>query len=314
VGRTHDRERLTDGSASMSGHGRPADLRRLTAALALVGGFTVIEVVAGVWSGSLALLADGGHLLVDAVSLAAAILAARLASRPARGSWTFGFQRAEILSAAGNGVTLLVAAALVTVEAIRRLLHPSAVGGRTMVAVAAAGIVLNLAVAWVLLRADRSNLNVEGSLRHVLADLGAFLATLVAGVVVLATGSRQADSVASLLVALLMVDGGRRLLAKSGRVLLEAAPKSVDLATVRAHLLETPHVRDVHDLHVWTVTSDLPALSAHVVVADCCFRENHAPRILDDLQGCLVGHFDVDHSTFQLEAADHAAHEAGLHD
>jgi len=287
--------------------------RALAGALALILGFMVAEVVVGVVSHSLALFADAGHMVTDAGALGAAIWAARLAARPAGGVWTFGLKRAEILAAAGNGVTLLVVAALVTFEAVVRLLHPPAVHGAAVLAVALAGIVVNLAATALLARANRRSLNIEGAFRHVVTDLVAFVGTAVAGVVLLTTGFRRADAIASLLVVVLMVAAAVGLLRDSGRILLEAAPESVGLTEVRSHLLEIPHVREVHDLHVWTLTSELPALSAHVVVEDCCFLENHAPRVLDDLQACLAGHFDVEHSTFQLEALGHLEHESGGH-
>ena len=285
----------------------------LVLALVLIAGFMVAEVIAGAAAGSLALLADAGHMLADVGAIAAALWAWHLADRPAQGSWTFGFKRAEILSAAGNGVLLLVVAAVVAVVAIRRLIHPPAVHGLTVVVIAAAGIVVNLAAARVLARGHRDSLNVEGAFQHILTDLYGFIATLIAGLVILIAGFRRADPLASLVVVALMLRAAWQLLKASVRVLLEAAPEAVDLADVRSHLLEAAHVRDVHDLHVWTVTSDLPAISAHVVVDDSCFLDGHAPQVLDELQGCLAGHFDVEHSTFQLEPASHADHEPGTH-
>jgi len=222
-------------------------------------------------------------------------------------------KRAEILSAAGNGITLLVVSGIVTFEAIRRLVHPPTVEGAPVLVVALIGIVVNIAAAWVLAKADRSSLNVEGAYQHILTDLYGFIGTVVAAVVILTTGFTRADAIASLIVVALMLKAAWGLLRDSGRVLLEAAPEGVDLDEVRAHLLENGHVRDVHDLHVWTVTSNLPTLSAHVVLDDSCFGDGHAPRLLDELQGCLVGHFDVEHSTFQLERITHANHEPGTH-
>ncbi|MHB1535920.1 MAG: cation diffusion facilitator family transporter [Acidimicrobiales bacterium] len=299
------------------GHGRcmspEGDSRHLRIAWGLIVGFMIAEAVAAVVSGSLALLADSGHMLADAGALGASLWATRLAARPAMGAWTFGFKRAEILSAAGNGITLLIVSALVTFEAIRRLIHPPAVGGLTVVVVALVGVTVNLAAAWVLARANRASLNVEGAFRHIVTDLYGFIATVVAGVVLLVTGFERADAIASLFVVVLMLKASSGLLRASGRILLEAAPEGVDLGDVRAHLLETDHVSDVHDLHAWTVTSDLPALSAHVVVEDRCFSDGHAPQILDQIQECVAGHFDVEHSTFQLEPAGHLAHEEGTH-
>jgi cobalt-zinc-cadmium efflux system protein len=290
-----------------------ADRRHLIVALALLGGFMIGEVVVALLARSLVLLSDAGHTLSDIGAIAASLWAMRLAGRPAAGAWTFGWKRAEILSAAGNGITLLVVSGIVTFEAIRRLIHPPAVQGGPVLAVALVGVAVNLAATWILARADRSSLNVEGVFRHVITDLYGFLGTMVAGIVILATGFARADAIASLVVVLLMLGAARGLLRDSGRVLLEAAPAGVDLDEIRGHLLETPHVRDVHDLHVWTLTSSLPTLSAHVVLDDSCFADRHAPQVLDELQACLVGHFDVEHSTFQLEPAGHAGHEPGTH-
>jgi cobalt-zinc-cadmium efflux system protein len=290
-----------------------ADRRYLLAALGLLAAFMVAEVIVALASGSLALLSDAGHMLSDVGAIGAALWAMRLAARPAAGAWTFGWKRAEILSAAANGITLLVIGGIVAAEAIGRLIHPPRVDGGPVVAVAAAGIAVNIAAAWVLARASRSSLNVEGAFRHVLTDLYGFVGTVVAGIVILATGWTRADAVASLVVVALMLKAAWELLAASGRILLEAAPATMDLDDVRAHLLATEHVRDLHDLHAWTVTSSLPALSAHIVIDDSCFTEGCVPRLLDQLQACLAGHFDVEHSTFQLEAAAHASHEPGTH-
>jgi cobalt-zinc-cadmium efflux system protein len=290
-----------------------ADRRYLLIALVLLAAFMLAEVIVAVLSGSLALLSDAGHMLSDVGAIGAALWAIRLAARPAAGAWTFGWKRAEILSAAGNGITLLVVSGIVAVEAITRLIHPPRVDGGPVVVVATAGIAVNIAAAWVLARANRSSLNVQGAFRHVLTDLYGFIGTVIAGIVILATGWTQADAIASLIVVALMLKAAWELLAASGRILLEAAPKTMDLDDVRAHLLATEHVRDLHDLHAWTVTSSLPALSAHIVIDDACFTEGCVPRLLDQLQSCLAGHFDVEHSTFQLEAAAHASHEPGTH-
>ncbi len=290
-----------------------ADKRYLTVALALIGAFMVVEVVVGFAVGSVALLADAGHMLSDVGALAASIWALNLAARPASGAWTYGWKRAEILSAAGNGITLLVVSALVTVEAVRRLLDPPPVAGLPVLLVALLGVVVNVVAALVIGRANRSSLNVAGAFAHILTDLYAFIATVIAGLVIVTTGFRRADAIASLIVVALMLRAAYGLLRDSGRVLLEAAPEGVDLADLRAHLLQTDHVTDVHDLHAWTVTSDLPAVSAHVVITDACFTDGHCPRILDSLQACLTGHFDVEHSTFQLEPAGHAEHESEHH-
>jgi cobalt-zinc-cadmium efflux system protein len=290
-----------------------ADKRYLLTALGLLAAFMVGEVITAVLSGSLALLSDAGHMLSDVGAIAGALWAIRLAARPAAGAWTFGWKRAEILSAAGGGITLLVVSGVVAVEAVTRLIHPARVDGGPVVAVAAVGIAVNVAAAWALARANRSSLNVQGAFRHVLTDLYGFIGTVIAGIIVLATGYTRADAIASLIVVALMLKAAWELLRDSGRILLEAAPQNLDLAEVRAHLLAVPHVHGLHDLHAWTVTSGLPTRSAHVVIDDTCFNDGHAPRLLDQLQACLAGHFDVEHSTFQLEAAAHAGHEAGTH-
>jgi len=290
-----------------------ADQRYLLIVLVLLAAFMAGEVITAVLSGSLALLSDAGHMLSDVGSIAGALWAIRLAARPAAGAWTFGWKRAEILSAAGNGITLLVVSGIVAVEAVTRLIHPPQVDGAPVVAVAAVGIAVNIAAAWALARANRSSLNMHGAYRHVLTDLYGFIGTVIAGIIILATGFTRADAIASLIVVALMLKAAWALLRDSGRILLEAAPADVDLAEVRAHLLATEHVLGLHDLHAWTVTSDLPALSAHIVIDDSCFHDGHAPRLLDQLQSCLAGHFDIEHSTFQLEAAAHAGHETGTH-
>ncbi|RNI25264.1 cation transporter [Flexivirga caeni] len=290
-----------------------ADRRYLIGALVLLAAFMVGEVIVAFASGSLALLSDAGHMLSDVGAIAGALWAMHLAAQPARGRWTFGWKRAEILSAAGNGITLLVVSGIVAFEAIRRLIHPPKVEGGALLVVALVGVAVNIAAAWLLARANRSSLNVEGAYQHILTDLYGFIGTLAAGVLILLTGWTRADPIASLIVVGLMLYAAWGLLRDSGRVLLEGAPSEVDIDDLRSHLLETEHVRAVHDLHVWTVTSDLPAVSAHVVVEDECFGDGHTPQLLDELQSCLHGHFDVEHSTFQLEPASHVAHESGTH-
>ena len=290
-----------------------ADRRFLRAALGLITAFVVAEVIVAVMARSLALLSDAGHMLADIGAIGGALWAIRLAARPPAGAWTFGWKRAEIIAAAVNGILLLVVAGIVTVQAVQRLVHPAPVHGGPVLAVALAGIVVNLVAARLLASASQSSLNVAGAFRHVLTDLYGFLGTAAAAVIIIATGYTRADAIAALVVVALMAQAAWSLLRSSGRILLEAAPEDMNLDDVRAHLLATSHVRDVHDLHAWTVTSSLPALSAHVIIDDSCFTDGHVPLLLDQLQACLAGHFDVQHSTFQLEAAAHAAHEPGTH-
>jgi len=301
------------------GHEHPSDAaatqdrRYMATALGLICCLMVGEVLAAALSGSLALFADAGHLLTDVGALAASLWAARLAARPAKGIWTFGLKRAEILSAAVNGLSLAAIAVVIAVEATMRLLHPTRVDGLVVLVVALTGAMVDLAATLELARASRTSLNVRGAFVHMVTDLYAFAGTAIAGLVIMLTGFRRADALASLVVVALMAKAAWCLLRDSGRVLLQGAPDRVDLGVVRSHLMEVEHVVGVHDLHAWTVTSGLPSLSAHVVVDDSCFATGHAPQILDQLQACVGSHFEVEHATFQLEPATHAGHETGTH-
>ncbi|HYP48828.1 MAG TPA: cation diffusion facilitator family transporter [Thermoleophilaceae bacterium] len=279
------------------GHVRTDDRRRLTVALALIVGFMAVEVVAGILAESLALLSDAAHMLTDAGAIALALLAARLARRPASGGFTFGLRRAEILSAQLNGATLVALAALVIYEGVRRLIDPPEVGGAVVLVVALVGIVVNLAATAVLAGADRRSLNVEGAYQHVLTDLFAFVATAVAGAVILLTGFERADGLAALLVAALMLRSGYGLLRDSGRVLLEAAPRGLDPERIGRTLAGQEHVVEVHDLHVWEVTSGFPALSAHVMVRPGCDTQSHRRQLAE----LLHDSFGIEHTTLQVE-------------
>jgi cobalt-zinc-cadmium efflux system protein len=272
--------------------------RRLWIALALILGFMAVEVVAGLLASSLALLSDAAHMLTDAGAIALALVAARLAARPAAGGYTFGLKRAEILSAQLNGATLLALAAVILYEGIRRLIEPPDVEGAIVLVVAIAGIAVNLTATAVLAGADRRSLNVEGAFQHVLTDLFAFVATAVAGVVVLATGFTRADGIAALMVAALMTRSGWGLLRDSGRVLLEASPKDLDPNEIGRTLAAQDHVVEVHDLHVWEVTSGMPSLSAHVTVRAGCDTQTHRRKLAEMLRE----RFGIDHTTLQVEA------------
>jgi cobalt-zinc-cadmium efflux system protein len=295
-------------------HQPSADAQRLRVALALVSTFIVVEIAVGVVARSLALWADAGHLLVDAGALAGALWAMRVATRPATTRWTFGLKRAEILAAAANGVTLLVVGVVLAVEAVQRLIHPAHVRGGAMVVVAAVGVGVNVAAAAVLAKGSVRSMNVRAAYLHVLTDLFGLLATAVAGAVILGTGWNRADPLASLAVVGVVLFAAWRLLRSSGHVLLEGTPEAVDLDEVRRHLEALDEVVAVHDLHAWVVTSDQPAVTAHVVVTDECLADGSAGRLLDRIQACLSSHFDVAHSTFQIEALRHLDHERGLHD
>jgi cobalt-zinc-cadmium efflux system protein len=277
-----------------------ADSGRLTIALALIVGFMAAEVAAGVVAHSLALLSDAGHMLTDALAIGFSLLALRLAARPARGAMTFGFKRAEILSAQANGVTLLVLAAFIAYTAVRRLFAPPHVQAGLVLAVAVIGVLVNLAAARLLARASRGSLNVEGSYRHILTDLYGFIGTAVAAGVILLTGFQRADPLVSLLIAGLMTRSGVALVKASGRIFMEAAPKELDPRTIGEALAGQPGVVEVHDLHVWEISSGFPALSAHVLVgadSDC-----HAAR--RGLEALLHERFGLDHTTLQMDHRD----------
>jgi cobalt-zinc-cadmium efflux system protein len=282
------------------GHGARDDAPLLRRALVLIVLVMAGEIVAGVIAHSLALLTDAGHMLTDAGALAFSLVAIRLAARPAGGSLTFGFRRLEILSAQANGITLLVVAGFVVFEAIHRLVDPSHVRAGLMLAVALAGAAFNVVAALTLSRADRSNLNVEGSYQHVVTDLYGFLGTALAAGVILITGFYRADPIASLVIAAVMVRSGWSLVWASGRIFLEAAPKELDPQQVGRALVALPDVREVHDLHVWEVSSGFPALSAHVLVA----READCHRARRDMEALLHERFGLDHTTLQVDHAD----------
>ncbi|MGX7679653.1 cation diffusion facilitator family transporter [Jatrophihabitans sp. DSM 45814] len=292
-----------DGQAQAHGHDHAAitpesDRKWLLASLSVIVLFMVAEVVAGLVSGSLALLADAGHMLTDAAALALAILSSRLAQRPARGSYTYGFTRIDAVSAQANGITLLVLAAWFYIEAVRRLVAPSHVGGSLVLVVALIGVLVNLLAVMLASRANKASLNVRGAVAHVVNDLWAFAATAVAGAVILITGWARADAVASLVVASLMVYSGCGLIRASGRVFLEAAPEGVDPRQIGVDMAAVGGVTEVHDLHVWDLGSSEPALSAHIVVGpeqDCHVVANAVRKVLMDRH-------HISHATLQ---ADH---------
>jgi cobalt-zinc-cadmium efflux system protein len=257
----------------------------------------VAEVVAGLLAGSLALLSDAAHMLTDAGAIALALAAARMAARPAGGSFTFGLGRAEILSAQANGAALLVLAALLGFEAIRRLSDPSEVDGLTVLLVGILGAGVNVAAAWALSRAERRSLNVEGARAHVLTDLFASLGAAAAGALILLADLTEADPVAALLVSLLMLRSGWSLLRDSGRVLLEASPRDLDPQRVGQAMAAAPGVVEVHDLHVWEVTSGFPALAAHVL----CRPGHDCHGLRRELETMLAERFGIHHTTLQVD-------------
>jgi cobalt-zinc-cadmium efflux system protein len=268
-----------------------------------------VEVVVGFAVNSLALLSDAAHMLTDAGALALALVALRLASRPAHGGYTYGLKRAEILSAQANGITLLLLAVWLAYEAITRLIHPEGVKGLPVLLMAVVGIGVNLVAAWLIRKADRRSLNVEGAYQHILTDLAAFIATAIAGLVILVTGFHRADPIASLVVVALMLRAGVSLVRDSGRILLEAAPAGLEPAQVGRDLTGYDGVVGVHDLHVWEITSGSPALSAHVLVApalDC-----HRLRL--DLESLLRDRYGLTHTTLQVDHAEPTVHRIAHH-
>jgi cobalt-zinc-cadmium efflux system protein len=274
-----------------------ADRRRLAAALGLILAFMVAEIVAGLLADSLALLSDAAHMLTDAASLALALLAARLAARPPTGRFTFGLGRAEILSAQVNGALLLVLAGVLAIEAVQRFSQPPEVEGGVVLAVGLLGAVVNVAAAWQLAKAERRSLNVEGARAHVLTDLYASLGAALSGAVILATGFNEADAIAALVVSVLMLHSGWKLVRDSVSVLLEGSPEGVHTEDVGRALAAAPGIVEVHDLHVWEVTSGFPAIAAHVLVRpgdDCHGRRR-------ELELLLRERFGIEHTTLQID-------------
>jgi len=288
--------------------GPGSDRRLLLGALALILAFMAAEVVVGLLVDSLALLADAGHMLTDAAAIGLALVAMRLAARPASGAYTYGLKRAEILSAQINGLTLAVLVVVFVVTGVRRLLHPPEVDGGAVAIVAAVGILVNLCAAALLARADRRSLNIAGAFWHIVTDLVALVATLVAGIVIYLTGWSQADAVAALLVAALMALAAYRLLRDSARIFLEASPRGIEPGAVEAGIRAVEGVTGVHELHVWEVTSGFPALSAHVLVdsgADCHERRLAIEAVLDE-------RFGIDHTTLQVDHSDYVLPASSL--
>jgi cobalt-zinc-cadmium efflux system protein len=273
------------------------DTRRLTIALGLILAFMAVEVVVGLIVDSLALLSDAAHMLTDAGALGLSLIVIRLVARPAKGDLTFGLKRSEILSAQANGFTLLVLSGIIFYEGISRLVSPPEPQGLPILIVALVGVVVNLVATWQLSKANRESMNIEGSFQHILTDLIAFIATAIAGIVILVTGWGQADAIAALLVAVIMLRASLGLLRDSGRVLLEAAPEGMSVAEVGQAIAAHPHVDSVHDLHVWEVSSGFPSLSAHVLVhpGDDCHM------IRRELEAVLHERFGIDHTTLQVD-------------
>ncbi|TDO46338.1 cobalt-zinc-cadmium efflux system protein [Kribbella sp. VKM Ac-2527] len=296
------------------GHGHAvnasADRRLLSGALALIVGFMAVEVIVGFAAGSLALITDAAHMLTDAIAIVLALIAIRLAARPPAGGFTYGFKRVEILSAQANGITLLLLAAYFVYESVDRMIDPPEVKGALVLITGVVGIFVNLAATWLISKANRSSLNVEGAYQHILNDLFAFIATAIAGLVVLLTGFARADAIAALIVAALMLKAGIGLVRDSGRIFLEAAPAGLDPAALGTELCAVQGVVEVHDLHVWEITSGEPAASAHVLVReglDC-------HQIREEIEVLLAERHHLTHSTLQVDHASGDVEEAHCSD
>jgi cobalt-zinc-cadmium efflux system protein len=301
VGHGHDHAHDHGGHGHSHEIAADADRGKLAIALGLILAFMAVEVAVGIAASSLALLSDAAHMLTDAAAIALALVAINLARRPAKGAFTFGLKRSEILSAQFNGATLLVLGLLVVVEGVRRIVNPPDTEGLAVLIVALIGVAVNLAATWTLSSANRASLNVEGAYQHLLTDLAAFIATAIAGAVILLTGFKEADGIAALLVAAIMLYASYGLLKESGRIFLEAAPRGMDPEEIGHALAAAPGVVEVHDLHVWEVSSGFPSLAAHVVVGRDC--DCHQARL--SLQTILRDRFAIEHTTLQMD------HEGG---
>ncbi|MFF1814073.1 cation diffusion facilitator family transporter [Streptomyces sp. NPDC058251] len=285
---------------------------RLRVALSITLTVMVVEIVGGLVADSLALVADAAHMATDALGLGMALLAIHFAARPPSDSRTFGYARAEILAALANCLLLLGVGGYVLYEAIQRFVTPADTHGGQTIVFGLIGLVANTISLTLLMRGQKDSLNVRGAFLEVVADALGSVAVIIAAVVIVTTGWQAADPIASILISLMIVPRTWKLLQETLNVLLEAAPKGVDMADVRAHILALEGVEDIHDLHAWTITSGMPVLSAHVVVSSGVLNAIGHEKMLHELQGCLGDHFDVEHCTFQLEPSGHAEHEAKL--
>ncbi|MGW6398425.1 cation diffusion facilitator family transporter [Streptomyces sp. NPDC055134] len=306
AGHDHGHSHAPTGTASA------AHLGRLRIALGITLTVMVVEIVGGLLADSLALVADAAHMATDALGLGMALLAIHFANRPASEQRTFGFARAEILAALANCLLLLGVGGYVLVEAIQRFLEPAETEGGLTIVFGVIGLVANMISLSILVRGQKDSLNVRGAFLEVAADALGSVAVIISATIILATGWQAADPIASIAIGLMIVPRTVKLLRETLNVLLEAAPKGVDMAEVRAHITGLPGVLDIHDLHAWTITSGMPVLSAHVVVSSEALNAIGHEKMLHELQGCLGVHFDVEHCTFQLEPVGHAEHEAKL--
>lgn len=308
-GHSHSHSHGLDGAVSATGKHRT----RLAIVLAITLGVFLVQVVGAIISNSLALLADAGHMLTDATGVAIALIASLIAALPASSKRTYGYLRVEVLAALANGIVLGVIAVVIFVQAIARFGDEVEVHSGPMLIAAVIGAVANLVSLLILQAGQKESLNVRGAYLEVLGDLLGSIAVIIAGVVIWATGWMVVDQLASILIAALIVPRAYSLLRDVVNVLLEATPKGVDIDAARAHMLAVPGVVAVHDVHAWTITSGVPAFSAHVTIADAAWNERGYHAALDELKACLRGHFDLDHSTLQLEPESHALRAEHAH-
>ena len=308
-GHGHDHSHGLDGHATATGKHR----KKLITVLAITAGIFVIQVVGAIISSSLALLADAGHMLTDATGVAIALIASIIATLQPSSKRTFGYLRIEVLAALVNGVVLGVIAVVIFVEAIRRFGSEVEIESGPMLIAAIIGAVANLVSLLILQSGQKESLNVRGAYLEVLGDLIGSVAVIIAGIIILFTGWNVVDQIASIAIAILIFPRAVSLLKDVVNVLMEAAPKNVNLDAARDHMLTVPGVEKVHDLHAWTITSGVPALSAHIVIDERELENRGYHNILDELHACLGEHFDTEHCTLQLEPARHTSHESQLH-
>ena len=316
----HDHDDHRRGKRGGHGHSHSHGLtatgthrKSLILVLAITSTVFVAEVIGGLLSGSLALLADAGHMLTDATGLVLALIGASLATTAATTRRTFGLQRAEVLAALANALLLVAISVWVLILAVDRLRNPTEIETGLMLVVAIVGALANTAGLLILQRGQSESLNVRGAYLEVLGDLVGSVAVIVAAILIMLTGWTRFDAIASLAIFVLILPRAWALLREVVDVLLEATPRGVDLDEVRQHMEELPSVVAVHDLHAWTITSGIPVLSAHVIVDDACIAEGRSGEVLDQLGECLGGHFDVKHCTFQIEPVGHLEHESSHH-
>lgn len=311
------RSRKTDITMAEHDHGSSTltSRRRLTIAFAITVSILIAEIVGAIITGSLALLVDAAHMLTDAGGLLVALIASTLVTRAATSRRTWGFRRAEVLAATAQAAVLLAVGIFVLVEGTQRLFDPPELPSTQLLVFGIIGLVGNLASIAVLASGRRDDFNLRAAFLEVVNDAAGSVGVIVAAIVIATTGWSGADAVAAILIGLLILPRALLLLKQTVDVLLESTPAGLDLDDVRAHILELPHVQAVHDLHASRIATDLPVLTAHVVIDDECFRDGHSTDLLDQLQQCVASHFEVsvDHSTFQLEPAAHSAHEPGTH-